>query len=99
MNPGLDTLLVVDRAAAENNDDTLNDIYAKLCTVDCIPRKKDGFVKYVASCCKTDDEKAEAVWSAIESLRTKQREEKLSFQTNIVGSTTLCYSRYLPITR
>ena len=69
-------LLLVDRAAAENKDASLEEMFTKLCSVDCIPQKKDGFVRYTMSLCKTDQDTSEKMWSVIDALHIKQKEEK-----------------------
>ena len=69
-------LLLIDRAAAENKDASLKEMFNKLCSVDCIPQKKNGFVSYTMSLCKTDQDTAEKLWSVIDTLHTKQKEEK-----------------------
>ena len=79
-------LLLIDRAAAENKDDSLKEIYNKLCSVDCIPQKKNGFVSYTTSLCKTDKATAERVWSVIDVLHTKQKEEKHLRTSLLVGT-------------
>ena len=68
-------LLLIDRAAAENKDASLKEMFNKLCSVDCIPQKKNGFVSYTMSLCKTDHDTAEKLWAVIDALHTKQKED------------------------
>lgn len=77
-------LRVIDRAEAENKEEGRKDCYRKLCSVDCVPQKKEGFVKYVANLCKLETNEAEAIWSTVEKIREKQKEEKQLFTSTLV---------------
>ena len=81
----MDMLLLIDRAAAENKDASLKEMFNKLCSVDCIPQKKNGFVSYTMSLCKTDHDTAEKLWAVIDALHTKQKEEKQLRTSLLVG--------------
>ena len=77
-------LRVMDRVEAENKEDNRKDCYRKLCSVDCVPQKKEGFVKYVANLCKLEADEAEAIWETVEKVREKQKEEKQLFTSTLV---------------
>ena len=79
-------LLCIDRAAAENQVSELQPIFTKLCTADCLPQKKEGFIKYTVSFCKTTQELATKVWKTVEALHEKQGLERRNFSVKRVLS-------------
>lgn len=89
-NANTDMLRVLDRAEAENKEASCKDCYRKLCSVDCVPQKKEGFVKYVANLCKLEPSDAEAIWLTVEAIREKQKEEKQLFTSTLVHHSVLC---------
>lgn len=78
-------LLVVDRVAYDNKDEVLKPVLEKLCTVDCLPQKKDGFVSYVSNFAKVDKTTSEKVWELIVACKEKQRKSKLDYTDTIVS--------------
>ena len=80
----VDMLRIIDRAAAENEDEEMMVIYEKLQSVDCIPQKRDGFINYTVNLTKADRKKVERVWNKVESLHQKQRQEKQAHTAEIV---------------
>lgn len=81
-------LLVVDRVAYDNKDEALKPVLEKLCTVDCLPQKKEGFVNYVSNFAKVDKKTAEKVWELIVACKKKQRKSKLDYTETIVWRTS-----------
>ena len=75
-NPNISNLLLIDRAAFENKDSELAPIFDKLVLVDCVPRKKDGFVNYTSALCKVEKEIAERAWDVLEKTKAMLPAEK-----------------------
>lgn len=44
--------------------------------VDCVPRKKDGFVNYTSALCKVEKEVAERAWDVLEKTKAMLPTEK-----------------------
>lgn len=82
-------LRIVDRAAAENDDEAMAPIYEKLQSVDCIPQKRDGFINYTINLTKADRKLVERAWNRLDSLHKKQRQEKQEHTATIVGKTVV----------
>lgn len=77
-------MLLIDRAAFENKDSQLKPIFDKLVLVDCVPRKKDGFVNYTSALCKVDKEIAERAWDVLEKTKAMIPAEKRKIINKLV---------------
>ena len=78
-------LRIMDRLEHDNKKKEWKPALKKLCTVDCVPQKKDGFITYVSNFTKIDKDKAEELWNRVVSYKERQHKDKLGFKLMLVA--------------
>lgn len=77
-------LRIMDRIEHDNKNKGWKPALKKLCTVDCVPQKKDGFIAYVSNLTKMDKSKVEELWNQVVSYKERQHKDKLGFKWMLV---------------